>query len=271
MGSHHHQRKYIAEDKVGNGITNTIQQVIGVMSGKGGVGKSTVTGLLALELKRAGYAVGILDADLTGPSIPRLFGVNQVPEKIELGVLPAKSRENIGIMSVDLLLEDKEAPVLWRGPILTQVIRQFWEEVIWADLDFLLIDMPPGTGDIPLTVLQSIPLDGAILVTGPQDVTNAIVRKTVTMLDKLSVPALGVIENMGYLPCGSCNTVLYPFGESHAKEMADACGLPVLANLAIDPELVELANKGRLGEYTGANSKLLAPVRELLGKKVTKI
>ncbi len=266
MGHDHGKKKRmdIPEDKIGNGITNNINKVIGIASGKGGVGKSSLTALIAVALKKNGYKVGILDADLTGPSIPRLFGVDAVPEKMELGVLPVKSRDNIIIMSINLLLENKEDPVLWRGPILSGVIKQFWEEVIWAHLDFLLIDLPPGTGDIPLTVMQSIPVDEVIMVTGPQDVTNMVVKKAVKMMDKMEVPVLGVVENMSYISCPGCSQDIRPFGESYAKKMSQECNLELITSLEIDPDFIELANQGKVEDYNGRNLEKIGKVIEKL-------
>jgi Mrp family chromosome partitioning ATPase len=266
VGHDHHKKKRmdIPEDKIGNGITNNINKVIGIASGKGGVGKSSVTALIAVALNKKGYKVGILDADLTGPSIPRLFGVNAVPEKMELGVLPVKSRDNIIIMSINLLLENKDDPVLWRGPILSGVIKQFWDEVIWAHLDFLLIDLPPGTGDIPLTVMQSIPVDEIVMVTGPQDVTNMVVKKAVRMMEKMDVPILGVVENMAYISCPGCNEVIKPFGESYANRMAEESSLELIASLGIDSEFIALANEGKVEDYNGENLEKIGKVVEKL-------
>ena len=261
MGHHGKKKRTdIPEEKIGNGVINNIQKIVGVMSGKGGVGKSSVTAMLAVELKRQGYSVGILDADLTGPSIPRFFGVDTVPEKVELGVLPGKTKTNIILMSMNLLLENKDDPVLWRGPILSTVIKQFWDEVVWARLDFLLIDLPPGTGDIPLTVMQAIPVDEVLMVTGPQDVTNLIVKKSIKMMEKLSVPVTGVVENMSYISCPKCGEVIKPFGESYAKEMAEECNLELLESLALDQELISLANEGKIEDYYGENMEKIAKI-----------
>ena len=265
--SHDHGKKKrmdIPEDKVGNGIVNNINRIVGIASGKGGVGKSTVTALTALALKRKGYSVGILDADITGPSIPGLFGVTGSPQQMELGILPVKSRENIIIMSINLLLENKEDPVLWRGPLLSGIIKQFWEEVIWANLDFLLIDMPPGTGDVPMTVLQSIPVDELVMVTGPQDVTNLIVKKSIHMAQKMDVKIAGLVENMAYITCPSCTELIRPFGESFAPRTAEESGLEILSSLGIDPDLIALANQGKIEEYFGSNMEQLAPLIEKL-------
>lgn len=266
MGHDHDKKKRmdIPEDKIGNGITNNINKVVGIASGKGGVGKSSITALIAVALKKNGYKVGILDADLTGPSIPRLFGIDAVPEKMELGVLPVKSRDNIIVMSINLLLENKDDPVLWRGPILSGVIKQFWEEVIWANLDFLLIDLPPGTGDIPLTVMQSIPVDEVVMVTGPQDVTNMVVKKAVRMMEKMDIPILGVVENMAYISCPGCKEVIKPFGESHAGKMAEECGLELITSLETDPEFIALANEGKVEDYNGENLEKIGKVVEKL-------
>ncbi len=264
VGHDKKKRMDIPEDKVGNGITNNILKIVGVMSGKGGVGKSSVTALTAIELKRQGYRVGVLDADLTGPSIPSIFGVTAIPEKIEIGILPVKTKSNIIMMSMNLLLENPEDPVLWRGPVLSTVIKQFWDDVIWADLDYLLIDLPPGTGDIPLTVLQVIPVDEVLVVTGPQDATNLIVRKSIKMLEKLQIPIAGVVENMAYMQCEGCSERIEPFGESYAEAMAFESGLNVLASLAIDPKLISLINQGQTEEYQGMNMELIKEVAEAI-------
>lgn len=271
--SHDHGKKKrmdIPEDKIGNGILNNISRIVGVASGKGGVGKSTVTALTALALKRKGYSVGILDADITGPSIPGLFGLSAFPEKMELGILPVKSRENIIVMSINLLLENKEDPVLWRGPLLGGMIQQFWDEVIWANLDFLLIDMPPGTGDVPMTVYQSIPVDEVVMVTGPQEITNLIVKKSIVMAEKMDIEITGLVENMSYISCPSCQETIRPFGESFAPKMAQESGLEILSSLGIDSELIGLANEGKIEDYVGSNMDQLAPLIERLEENFEK-
>lgn len=242
---------------------NNIKHVIGIMSGKGGVGKSSVTSLLAVALKKAGYQVGILDADITGPSIPRIFGVRRPPENIGKGLLPAKSRGGIKIMSLNLLLPHEDDPVIWRGPIISGAVKQFWTDVIWGDLDYLLVDLPPGTGDAPLTVLQSLPLDGLVIVSSPQELANMVVRKAVRMATMMKVRILGLVENMSYVTCPDCNKKLYIFGPSRAEAAAGEAGIPLLGNLPLDPELTALSDHGRVEEYQGS---LLERTREFVKK-----
>jgi Mrp family chromosome partitioning ATPase len=236
---------------------NQIKQVVAVMSGKGGVGKSTLTALLAIALQKKGLRVGILDADITGPSIPKLFGLQQKPEASELGFFPVKSDTGLVIMSINLLLEKEDDPVIWRGPLIAGVIKQFWEEVVWGDLDFLLVDLPPGTGDAPLTVMQSLPLDGVVVVTSPQDLAGMVVRKAIKMAQKMNVPLLGVVENMSYLTCTHCGEKLYPFGKGKIQEF----GLPLLGEIPLDPLLSE---KGDQGQIEKVNSYQLLALDQFL-------
>lgn len=221
-----------------------VQKVIGVLSGKGGVGKSLVTSLLACALQTGGYRCGILDADVTGPSIPKAFGLAGRAQADERGLLPRESKLGIQVMSVNLLLEKEDAPVVWRGPVISGVIQQFWQEVAWGELDFLLVDMPPGTGDVSLTVFQRLPLDGLILVTTPQDLVGMIVRKAYNMAQMLHIPVLGIVENMSYTVCPDCGREHHPFGKSKLKEFAQAQGLPVLAKLPLEEKTAELVDKG---------------------------
>ncbi|MBR2489274.1 MAG: P-loop NTPase, partial [Clostridia bacterium] len=186
---------------VPTGEYNNIKHVIGVVSGKGGVGKSMVTSMLAVLMQRKGYKVGILDADITGPSIPKTFGINSRAMQNEIGILPAETKTGIKLMSVNLMLAEKESPVLWRGPVIAGAVKQFWTDVVWGDLDFLFVDCPPGTGDVPLTVFQSLPLDGAVIVTSPQDLVSMIVKKAYNMADMMNIPVLGIVENMSYVVC----------------------------------------------------------------------
>ncbi|KJS81762.1 MAG: hypothetical protein JM58_16150 [Peptococcaceae bacterium BICA1-8] len=230
-------------------INNNVKHVIAVMSGKGGVGKSTVTALLASSLKQKGFKVGILDADITGPSIPKLFGLKGMPQGSELGFLPVKSKSGIEIMSINLLLPHEDEPVIWRGPIISGVIKQFWEDVIWGDLDFLLVDLPPGTGDAPLTVLQSLPLDGVVVVTSPQDLANMVVRKAINMTKKMNIPILGLVENMSFIECPGCKEKLYPFGEGKTKEMAKEFNIPILGVLPLEASLSLKGDKGMIEDY----------------------
>jgi len=222
---------------------NHIGRVIAVASGKGGVGKSSVTALLAVALARAKYRVGILDADVTGPSIPRLFGLRDSPRMSMMGMLPPQTGLGIKIMSINLLLPSEDEAVIWRGPIVSQVIQQFWNEVVWGDLDYLLVDLPPGTSDAPLTVMQSLPLDGMILVTTPQELAAMVVRKARRMAETMNTPILGIVENMSAFVCPTCGTRYELFGPSHAHEIADA---PLLARLRLLPELARMGDAGSI-------------------------
>ncbi len=228
---------------------SNIKHVIGVISGKGGVGKSTTTAMLAVYLREQGYRVGILDADITGPSIPRLFGVKQIGGVKDEEMYPAETVTGIRIMSINLLLEEEGQPVLWRGPILGNVLQQFWSEVAWGELDYLLVDMPPGTGDVALTVFQSLPLDGVFLVTSPQSLVEMIVTKAYTMAELMNIPVLGIIENFSYLACPDCGKKINLFGESHIGAWAIAHDVPVAAHLPLDPAMTAFADTGRMEYY----------------------
>ena len=225
-----------------------IKKVIGVVSGKGGVGKSMVTSMLAVLLNRRGAHTAVLDADITGPSIPKAFGIHQKAMGSEFGILPARTKTGIDIMSVNLLLDDETAPVVWRGPIIANTVKQFWTDVIWENVDYLFVDMPPGTGDVPLTVFQSIPLDGIVIVTSPQELVSMIVAKAVNMAKKMNIPIIGVVENMSYVECPDCGKKISVFGESHIDEVAKEYGIPVLAKLPINPEIAKAVDEGRV-EY----------------------
>ncbi|MDY6329050.1 MAG: Mrp/NBP35 family ATP-binding protein [Lachnospiraceae bacterium] len=225
-----------------------INKVIAVMSGKGGVGKSLVTSSLAVKLKRKGYKVGILDADITGPSIPKMFGLNETANGDGNGLYPVETSSGIKVMSVNLLLEDEEEPVIWRGPVISSVVKQFWSDVYWGELDYLLIDMPPGTGDVPLTVFQSIPVDGAIIVTSPQDLVRLIVKKAYNMAVKMDIPVMGIVENYSYIECPDCGKKISVFGESKIDEIASEIGVEVLGKLPIVPAIAKLADEGRFDE-----------------------
>lgn len=227
---------------------NDIKHVIAVVSGKGGVGKSTVTAMLASGLNNKGYKVGILDADITGPSIPKLFGIKGDPQVTEFGLLPLTSDEGIEIMSINLLLENEDEPVIWRGPVISGVIKQFWEEVIWGDLDFLVVDLPPGTGDAPLTVMQALPLSGAVIVTSPQDLAVMVVKKAVKMTRKMDVPILGMIENMSYFECAECERIFHPFGEGKAEILADELEIPLLGKIPLKSEISISGDAGQSGK-----------------------
>lgn len=221
-----------------------IKKVIGVASGKGGVGKSFVTGMLAVSLNKKGYKTGILDADITGPSIPKMFGISQKVHASELGIFPEKTKDGINIMSINLVLAKEDDPVIWRGPILAGTVKQFWTDVMWGELDFLFIDLPPGTGDVPLTVFQSIPLDGIIIVASPQDLVSMIVKKAFNMANLMHIPVIGAVENMSYLKCPDCNKEIKIFGESKLEETAKSLNIPLLDRIPIDPEIASLADKG---------------------------
>lgn len=226
---------------------SNIKKVIGIVSGKGGVGKSAVTSMLAVTTNRLGFKTAILDADITGPSIPKIFALNgEVTGDGNGGIFPLSTKTGIEVMSVNLLLSDKETPVLWRGPVIAGTVKQFWTDVIWNDVDYMYIDMPPGTGDVPLTVFQSIPLDGIVIVTSPQELSNMIVSKAVNMANMMNIPVLGIIENMSYYKCPDCGKEYKVFGESHVEETAQKFGIPVLAKIPIDPRLAALSDKGML-------------------------
>ena len=225
---------------------SNIKKVIGVVSGKGGVGKSMVTSLLAVALKRRSLGVGILDADITGPSIPKIFGLRDKAEGDENGIYPVRSKTGIDVMSINLLLENETDPVVWRGPIIGGTVKQFWTDVIWHDEDVLFIDMPPGTGDVALTVFQTIKLDGLIIVTSPQELVSMIVEKAVNMAKLMDIPVLGLIENFSYILCPDCGKQIPLFGESHVEEVAEHFGLPILGKLPLDPRLASACDKGMI-------------------------
>lgn len=240
---------------------STVRKVIGIVSGKGGVGKSLVNSLTACAMQSRGYATAVFDADVTGPSIPKAFGITEKAKGNELGLLPEKSKMGIEVMSVNLLLEDDEAPVVWRGPVISGVIQQFWTDVAWGDIDYMFIDMPPGTGDVPLTVFQSLPLDGIIVVTTPQDLVTLIVKKAYHMAKMMNIPILGIVENMSYAICPDCGKKIELFGESKAEEVAASLGVPVLARLPIDSKTARLVDQGAVEL---ADDKSIAPVADFL-------
>ena len=222
----------------------SVKKVIAVVSGKGGVGKSTVTSLLAVAMARQGNRVGILDADITGPSIPTAFGVTECQGANEDGLYPALTRGSIQVMSINLLLDNNTDPVVWRGPVIAGAVKQFWTDVIWEDVDYMFVDMPPGTGDVPLTVFQSLPVDGIIIVTSPQDLVSMIVSKAVKMANMMHIPVIGFVENYSYLQCPDCGKRLEVFGKSHLDEVAAEFNLPILARLPIDPKVAEAFDAG---------------------------
>ncbi len=228
-----------------------IRKVIGVVSGKGGVGKSSVTSMLAVTMRRLGYRVAILDADITGPSIPKAFGLRGKATGSELGIFPVKTNTGIDVISVNLLLENDTDPVLWRGPILGSTVKQFWTDVIWGDVDYMFFDMPPGTGDVPLTVFQSVPIDGIIIVTSPQELVSMIVTKAVKMAEQMNIPVLGLVENMSYFKCPDNGKEYKVFGESHIDGIAGEHGLSVLAKLPIDPKISAACDRGMIELFEG--------------------
>ena len=229
-----------------------IKQVIGVVSGKGGVGKSAVTAMLATLMTRKGFRCGVLDADLTGPSIPKIFGVHGTAVSEDgQHLLPAETASGIKLMSINLLLESEDSPVVWRGPVISSVIKQFWSDVIWGDMDYLFVDMPPGTGDVSLTVFQSLPVDGVIMVTTPQSLVSMIVKKSIHMANMMNIPVLGLVENMSYLTCPDCGRRIDLFGAQSLEREAAEAGIPVLGRLPLDPALPALADAGRMEAFTG--------------------
>ena len=228
-----------------------VGKVYGVVSGKGGVGKSMVTSQLAVAVRREGYNVAILDADITGPSIPRAFGVHGRAQGMGDAILPAESRTGIQMMSVNLLLEHETDPVIWRGPVIGGVVQQFWGDVLWQDVDYMFVDMPPGTGDVALNVFQSLPVDGVIIVASPQDLVAMVVEKAVKMAQMMNIPIVGLVENMSYLTCPDCGRKIYPFGEGKTEAAAARYGVPLLAKMPIDPALAKLADEGTIENFQG--------------------
>ncbi|WP_167955754.1 Mrp/NBP35 family ATP-binding protein [Anaerosporobacter faecicola] len=227
---------------------SNVKKVIGVVSGKGGVGKSFITSSLSVLMRRRGYDTAILDADVTGPSIPKAFGIHEQAKADEHGIIPAVTNMGTKLMSVNLLLDSEETPVVWRGPVISGTVKQFWNQVNWGEVDFMFVDMPPGTGDVPLTVFQSIPLDGIIIVTSPQELVSMIVGKAVNMAKTMNVPILGIVENYSYFACDHCGTKLSIFGESHVEETAEKYGLEVLAKIPIDPKIASKVDTGKIEE-----------------------
>ena len=230
---------------------SNVKKVIGIVSGKGGVGKSLVTSLLAVNMKRAAYKTAILDADITGPSIPKAFGLTQKAMGNDAGILPVMTKTGIETMSINLLLEDDTDPVIWRGPVIAGTVKQFWTDVCWGDVDFMFVDMPPGTGDVPLTVFQSLPLSGIIIVASPQELVGMIVQKAVKMANMMNIPVLALVENMSYVECPDCGKKIEVFGPSHAEEIAAQYNIPVTAKLPINPKLAGACDKGMIELYDG--------------------
>lgn len=239
------------QDAISKELTNhhnNIKRVIGVVSGKGGVGKSMVTSLLAVEMARRGFKCGIIDADITGPSIPKAFGIKEKATGDENFLMPPVTKSGIPVMSVNLLLEDETDPVVWRGPVVAGVVKQFWKDVVYGEVDYMFVDMPPGTGDVPLTVYQSLPIDGIIIVTSPQELVGMIVGKAIKMAKLMNVPVIGLVENFAYALCPDCGKKIEVFGKSHLEETAATFRLPMLARLPIDTKLASLVDEGRIEE-----------------------
>ncbi|MBO4498412.1 MAG: Mrp/NBP35 family ATP-binding protein [Lachnospiraceae bacterium] len=228
---------------------SNIKKIIGIVSGKGGVGKSLVSSFLAVQMKRKGYNVGILDADITGPSIPAAFGLKGKLFGSEFGIMPCETKDGIQVISVNMMLENPDAPVIWRGPVIAGVVKQFYTDVVWSDIDFLFVDMPPGTGDVPLTVFQSLPVDGIIIVTSPQELVSMVVGKAVNMAEQMKIPILGIVENYSYIECPDCGKKISVFGESHVDEMAAKYGLEVLEKLPLDPSIAKAVDEGLIELY----------------------
>ena len=248
------------------GEFNNIKHVIGVVSGKGGVGKSLVTSTLAVLLARMGKKVGILDADITGPSIPKTFGITAKVYQNEVGIIPAETKSGIKLMSINLLLEDKESPVLWRGPVIAGAVKQFWHDVVWGDLDYLFVDCPPGTGDVPLTVFQSLPLDGIVIVTSPQDLVSMIVKKAYNMADMMKIPVLGLVENMSYVVCPECGEEFKIFGSS-TDSIAEELGIELLGKMPIDVNVARMVDNGNFEMY---ENRYLSAAAQKINEKVNK-
>lgn len=231
---------------------SSVKKVIGVVSGKGGVGKSLTASMLAVNLQRKGYHTAIMDADITGPSIPKAFGITEHAVGTETAIFPVESKTGIQTMSVNLLLEDTKDPVIWRGPVIAGTVKQFWSDVVWKDVDYMVVDMPPGTGDVPLTVFQSIPVDGIIIVTSPQELVSMIVGKAVRMAKMMNVPILGIIENMSYVECPDCGKKIEIFGKSHLDEVAAEYDLPILGRIPMTPAIAAASDAGAIEDLQGS-------------------
>ncbi len=227
---------------------SSVKKVVGVVSGKGGVGKSFVTASLACAMRKAGYQVGILDADITGPSIPKMYGIHEEAFGSEQGMIPSVAKDGTKIMSINLLMDDEEAPVIWRGPVIAGAVKQFWTDVVWGELDYLFVDMPPGTGDVPLTVFQSLPVDGVVIVTSPQELVRLIVKKAYNMARMMNIPVIGIVENYSYLRCPDCKKEIKLFGESHIDKTAGELGADVLAKIPLDPAFARAVDEERFYE-----------------------
>ncbi len=226
-----------------------VKKVIGVVSGKGGVGKSLVTSLLAAKMQSEGFKTAILDADITGPSIPKIFGIDEKATASDMGIVPAATKSGIRLMSINLLLENNEDPVIWRGPVIAGAVKQFWSEVVWGDIDYMFVDMPPGTGDVPLTVFQSLPIDGIVVVASPQELVEMIVGKAVNMAEMMNIPVLGVVENMSYFICPACSEKHYIFGNSHVESLSERYGITTVSKIPMDSNLAKSCDAGMLEDY----------------------
>lgn len=240
---------------------SNVKHVIGVVSGKGGVGKSFVTSSLAVMMAKAGYKVGILDADITGPSIPKMFGVKGQVVGDERGIIPMESKDGIKIISINLMMDNEEAPVVWRGPVIAGAVKQFWSETYWGEIDYLFVDMPPGTGDVPLTVFQSLPVNGIVIVTSPQELVQMIVKKAYNMANMMNIPVLGVVENFSFLKCPDCGKQINIFGESKIEEVSNMLGVNLLGKLPLDPAYAEAADRG---EFYDIDNPYLNTAKEIL-------
>ena len=243
---------------------SNVKKVIGVVSGKGGVGKSLVTGMMAVTMRRRGHSAAVLDADITGPSIPKAFGVHGMLGATDDGIIPAASTTGVKLVSLNLLLENETDPVVWRGPVIAGTVKQFWTDVMWGDVDFMFVDMPPGTGDVPLTVFQSLPVDGILIVTSPQQLVGMIVEKAVHMAQMMNVPVLGLVENMAYFQCDECGKKHYIFGQSHLEEIAGRNGIAHTAQLPMDPALAAACDAGRIEMFDGVWLEPIADAIEAL-------
>ena len=230
---------------------SNVKHVIGVVSGKGGVGKSMVTCSMAAAMAKLGYKTAVLDADITGPSVPKTFGITQRARGSEKGLLPSESKGGVKVMSLNLIARNETDPVVWRGPVIAGVVKQFWTDVYWGDVDYMFVDMPPGTGDVALNVFQTLPVDGVIIVASPQELVSMVVQKAVKMAQMMNIPIVGLVENMSYITCPDCGKKLYPFGEGKTQQAADEYGLPLLARMPIDPELAQLVDQGRIEDFQG--------------------
>lgn len=246
---------------------SSVKKVIGVVSGKGGVGKSLVTSLLACEMQRRGHRTAILDADITGPSIPKSFGITQKAMGTDEYIIPVTTYSGLQIMSINLILEDDTAPVVWRGPVIAGAVTQFWTDVLWQDVDYMFVDMPPGTGDVPLTVFQSLPIDGLVIVTTPQDLVGMIVAKAVHMAEMMKVPVLGIVENMSYFQCPNCGEKHAIFGDSKVEEEAARFHIPNFVRLPIDPVIATMVDAGEVEHVSGEN---IAPMADVIEKELEK-